>query len=112
MAPEVIARRRYTEKADVYSFGILLGELYTTQTPYSQAQFRDMFSTQIMYMVLNEGLRPAIPEDCPLHLKQLIERCVHAVPENRPSFNEIEGYLQELDEEARGEGSRKQSFSL
>merc|ERR1711934_1247513 len=36
MAPEVLRKGKYSEKADVYSFGVLLLEVYTGQYPYSQ----------------------------------------------------------------------------
>jgi len=38
MAPEVMEGQSYTEKIDVYSFGILLTELVTRQMP-----FHDMY---------------------------------------------------------------------
>ena len=34
MAPEVITSHKYTEKADVFSFGVLLWELATRKPPY------------------------------------------------------------------------------
>jgi serine/threonine protein kinase len=34
MAPEVIANQAYTEKADVFSFGIILWELASREPPY------------------------------------------------------------------------------
>lgn len=35
VAPEVLAEQGYTEKADVYSFAIILWEILTRQIPYA-----------------------------------------------------------------------------
>lgn len=35
MAPEMLQEREYNEKADVYSFGICVWEMYTMQSPYA-----------------------------------------------------------------------------
>lgn len=34
MAPEVLDNKKYTEKADIYSYGILIWELYERKVPY------------------------------------------------------------------------------
>jgi serine/threonine protein kinase len=34
MAPEVISGQKYTEKADVFSFGIILWEIASREPPY------------------------------------------------------------------------------
>ncbi|DAZ93732.1 TPA: hypothetical protein N0F65_007358 [Lagenidium giganteum] len=33
-APELLAGQRYTEKSDIYSFGVLLSEIGMAETPY------------------------------------------------------------------------------
>uniref|UniRef100_H3G576 Protein kinase domain-containing protein n=1 Tax=Phytophthora ramorum TaxID=164328 RepID=H3G576_PHYRM len=33
-APEILEGKRYTEKADIYSFGVVLSELDTGKIPY------------------------------------------------------------------------------
>lgn len=38
MAPEVIAGHVYTEKADVFSFGVILWEMFTRKVPYEGMQ--------------------------------------------------------------------------
>lgn len=38
MAPEVINSQHYTEKADVFSYGIILWEIYTRAIPYGGMQ--------------------------------------------------------------------------
>jgi hypothetical protein len=56
MAPEVIIGEKYTEKADVYSFGIILWEIMTRMEPYP-----DKEAMQIVLQVVKDGLRPTIP---------------------------------------------------
>ena len=51
MAPEVIRSTNYSIKADVYSYGIIIWEMCTRTTPYS-----DMTQQQISYYVtVNKG---------------------------------------------------------
>ena len=39
MAPEVISGHNYTEKADVFSFGIVLWEIASREPPYRSIYF-------------------------------------------------------------------------
>jgi len=96
MAPEVINQRAYTPKVDVYSFGILLVEIYTGTRPYSSESFAEMFPSDIMRAVVHEGLRPEIPQDCPTELTQLIRECLNSIPDLRPTFKEIVSRLERL----------------
>eukprot|EP01117_Protostelium_nocturnum_P009990 TRINITY_DN3560_c0_g1_i1.p1 TRINITY_DN3560_c0_g1~~TRINITY_DN3560_c0_g1_i1.p1 ORF type:complete len:912 (-),score=324.37 TRINITY_DN3560_c0_g1_i1:23-2758(-) len=93
MAPEVISHNRYSEKADVYSYGVFLCELYTQQPPYSDV---NLYPEQIMQAVAHEGLRPTIPEDCPSALTVLIKDCLHADPQKRPPFSEVKQRLKRM----------------
>lgn len=83
MAPEVLANRPYTEKADVFSFGILLWELVARKLP-----FFGMAPMQVGLAVVNTGLRPPIPRDCPRPLAILMRRCWEQDFRHRPSFKE------------------------
>lgn len=40
MAPEVLENDGYSKAADVYSFGILMHEVYTGKEPYSEFDFK------------------------------------------------------------------------
>lgn len=81
MAPEVLMSQPYNEKVDVYSFGILLYEIFTQSIPYSSPppppssssmsqspQFPAMQSPVNLALAVVQGLRPSIsriPRDCP-----------------------------------------------
>eukprot|EP00536_Pseudo-nitzschia_multiseries_P002823 jgi/Psemu1/294978/fgenesh1_pm.39_\ len=84
MAPEVLANRNYDEKADVYSFGIIVWELLSRECPYE-----GMTAIQCALAVLNRDKRPEIPKWCPPGLHALIKSCTKKNPSERPSFAEI-----------------------
>jgi len=120
LAPEVMAGKIYTVKADVYSIGVILWELVTREFFFGEVRFM----SQLEDMVLS-GKRPAIPDDCPPLFKQLIEQCWHADPEKRPECKEIVARMGQLmeslcpemsnydarDEEPRGTKPNKQQES-
>lgn len=55
----------YDASVDVYSFGVMLNELFSGQKPYSDRSFATQF--QLMYKVMSEGVRPTLvsPLRCP-----------------------------------------------
>lgn len=84
MAPEVIINHTYTEKADVYSYGIILWEIASREPPYKK-----MTAAQVCVEVRDKDLRPDIPANCPQPFISLMKRCWDRNSSNRPSFKEI-----------------------
>eukprot|EP00250_Pteridium_aquilinum_P006013 c1600_g1_i1 orf=412-1587(+) len=93
MAPEMIQRRSYNNKVDVYSFGIVLWELITGSLP-----FQNMTAVQAAFAVVNRGTRPEIPTDCAPALAQIMTSCWDANPEVRPAFSEVVRLLEEAQQ--------------
>jgi hypothetical protein len=87
MAPEVLRGCAYSEKADVYSFGISLVELYTSKTPYDDDRFRKVNKMELLSMICN-GTRPDV-SSLPDSLRLLVEDCWDTDAALRPSFGEI-----------------------
>ncbi|GAM20944.1 hypothetical protein SAMD00019534_041190 [Acytostelium subglobosum LB1] len=83
MAEEVIRGEKYQQSADVYSFGIVLWELFTREKP-----FDGMHEFERVTYVLKGG-RPAIPDTVPPIISELIQRCWHANPTMRPNFKSV-----------------------
>ncbi|AVR52835.1 serine/threonine protein kinase [Marseillevirus Shanghai 1] len=89
MAPEVLCGSRYNEKADVYSFGVLVWEVVTRKRPYEgQSPVR-------VAELAREGKRLSIPNDCPKDIKKLLRRCWEEDPNGRPSMLDILRYFGE-----------------
>lgn len=87
MAPEILLQKQYDEKADVYSFGIVLWQMYTNELqPYGD---RIKTLNQLIETVAHKGERPQIPDDCPKELVDTIKHCWAGNPNTRPSFQEL-----------------------
>ena len=84
MAPEVFTSAEYTNKVDIYSFGIILWEMLTGEKPFAK-----MNAAQLAIAVCQRGERPPLPKDCPEKLKNLIQSCWNQDPERRPRFTDI-----------------------
>ena len=103
MAPEVVASQSYTEKADVYSFGVNLWELWTRKVPYGKLQ-----PMQVAVAVMSKGKRPGVPDDMPSAYRSLMEACWEQKPEKRPPFTEIMLRLKDIAVELKKENEMKQ----
>ena len=84
IAPEVFRSKVYDSKADIYSFGIMMWEMW-----YGQQAFAEIMGPiQRFAEMVDKGHRPKDVEgkNKPPHgWKQLMERCWAASPEQRPS---------------------------
>jgi serine/threonine protein kinase len=90
MAPEVIRGFKYTEKADVFSFGVIMWELATRKPPYYGID-----GQVVSQKVVREGLRPKISDrEAPGAFLDLMKRAWDDNPERRPNFGTI---IRELD---------------
>uniref|UniRef100_A0A061SIX9 Janus kinase 2 n=1 Tax=Tetraselmis sp. GSL018 TaxID=582737 RepID=A0A061SIX9_9CHLO len=91
MSPETLKKRRWSEKSDVWAFGVLLWELWTGgQTPYI---FSDM--SKVPQLVCQGG-RLNKPESCPESVYVLMQWCWQEQPPSRPTFRELHAKLVEL----------------
>ncbi|KAL1117107.1 hypothetical protein AAG570_004435 [Ranatra chinensis] len=84
MAPEIIRNEPCSEKVDIWSYGVVLWELLTCETPY-----KDVDSSAIIWGVGSNSLNLPIPSSCPDGFRLLIKQCWAPKPRNRPSFKHI-----------------------
>ncbi|XP_017929057.2 fibroblast growth factor receptor 4 isoform X2 [Manacus vitellinus] len=84
MAPEALFDRVYTHQSDVWSFGILMWEIFTLGgSPYPGIPVEELFK------LLKEGHRMDRPSNCTHELYMLMRECWHAVPSQRPTFKQL-----------------------
>jgi len=94
MAPEVIASSRYTEKADVYSFGIIMWEIAARKPPYYGIDV-----SEVAHRVVHQNYRPPIKDgDAPYSWIGLMKRCWQKDSNKRPSFSQIMHELNAIKE--------------
>ena len=95
MAPEIIVKKRYSTKVDVYSYGIIIWEVCTRKTPYGC-----MSQQQVQFYVSVKKGRPnmkIIPSDTPPKIIQLMQMCWDHEPNNRPTFDFIVDFLRNVN---------------
>ncbi|KAH3723394.1 protein kinase [Pelomyxa schiedti] len=85
MSPEMLTRSIYTEKTDVYSFGVCLWEMITGEVPFGH--ITEMGA--LVDAVARKGVRPKIPTGCPALLVEVVTTCWAAAAASRPSCREV-----------------------
>jgi serine/threonine protein kinase len=102
MAPEVLRGHQYTKASDIYSFGIIINEFISEETPYNNIPHDHALAIKIC-----KGLRPNIFKYTPKLLADLITKCWDAKAENRPTakelYQELKKYYDSIDYSKRKE---------
>lgn len=107
MSPEVLKAGEYDEACDVFSFAILMYELFFEKDPYHISMnglhtFDNMWN--LGQKIANEFLRPTIPDDLSefsqkeIMFLELMQKCWSHDPQERPLFDEISTELDLLCE--------------
>lgn len=95
MAPELIrGATTNTDASDVYSFGIILYEVYGRKEPYDGEDF-----AKVMEKISDPSIqkRPGVPPGCPDEMVILMNDCLKEDPNDRPCFKEINVRVKEMD---------------
>ncbi|OQR86446.1 protein kinase [Achlya hypogyna] len=100
IAPEVLTGGHYSEKADIYSFGVFLSEMDTLESPYSnlteQNQGQGFSNARIAMMVSEGALKPSFTEAIPAPLLALAEKCLSFHDFERPSARQVADELRRI----------------
>uniref|UniRef100_A0A7S1HLU3 Calmodulin n=1 Tax=Hemiselmis andersenii TaxID=464988 RepID=A0A7S1HLU3_HEMAN len=101
MAPEVLANfyhpgsTPYDKRCDVYSYGIMLWEIYHCSCPFAETGLDQM---QIARAVNKNGIRPRMKDSIIRPIKDLISLCWAKRVASRPLFSEIIMTLNKIGE--------------
>ena len=92
MAPEVFNKGSYSESADIWSFGIVMGELATRKLPYDGIGLWESIE------LIRKGSIPPIPNQTPPKFGEIRLACLRIVPTERLNANQLSTSLQLLFE--------------
>lgn len=85
MSPEAMREKKYSEKSDAFSFGVLLWEMFTRKEPYEGE--KDLVA--LAFRIAVQGHRLTIPPSVPAPITLLMKDCWETDPHKRPSFRDI-----------------------
>ncbi|KAK6618580.1 hypothetical protein RUM43_012971 [Polyplax serrata] len=88
MPPESILYGKFTTESDVWSYGVVLWEIYS----YGLQPYYGYNNQEVIEMIRSRQLLPC-PEDCPSRIYSLMVECWHEVPSRRPHFPELHARL-------------------
>ncbi|RZF41051.1 hypothetical protein LSTR_LSTR002683 [Laodelphax striatellus] len=84
MSPESVMYGLFTLESDVWSFGVVLWEIFSLgKQPYYG------HSNEKVVELVKQGSKLVPPEDCPVHVTNLMRACWRTDPKQRPQFPEL-----------------------
>ncbi|EDO41236.1 predicted protein [Nematostella vectensis] len=91
MPSEAIFHDDFTEKSDVWSFGVLAWEIYSLgQIPYTDR------SDEEVLKCVKDDLRLPKPDNCPDNMANVMKKCWEPNPNDRPNFDMIFAEMSEV----------------
>ncbi|GCC30399.1 hypothetical protein chiPu_0008850 [Chiloscyllium punctatum] len=88
-APEALKQHKFSTKSDVWSYGILLWELFSYgRAPYPKLPLMDLVDK------VEKGYRMECPDKCPTSVYNLMKSCWEYDPGKRPTFKKLRDKLE------------------
>ena len=102
MPIETILYNRFTSESDVWSFGVVLWEIYS----FALQPYYGMTHEEVVRF-LQEGKILSCPDNTPENVYELMVRCWEKCPRHRPPFSNIAKTIRLLQEDVSIKGVRK-----
>ncbi|XP_016159478.1 PREDICTED: high affinity nerve growth factor receptor [Ficedula albicollis] len=91
MPPESILYRKFTTESDIWSFGVVLWEIFT----YGKQPWYQLSNTEAIECI-TQGRELERPRTCPPEVYAIMQSCWHREPQQRQPIKEIHSRLQTL----------------
>uniref|UniRef100_A0A3P9KW88 receptor protein-tyrosine kinase n=1 Tax=Oryzias latipes TaxID=8090 RepID=A0A3P9KW88_ORYLA len=104
MSPESIFQNIYSSQSDVWSYGVLLWEIFSL----GRCPYPDLQKTQEICSALKRRYRMTQPEHALPHIFELMQQCWEEDPLSRPSFSSLVISLEKI----MSDGSRQHYLQL
>ena len=85
MAPELLRDGVLSPSYDIYAFGVVIWELWTTDIPFEDCKIPN----NLIWRICNNNERPQIPADCPKSIADLLRQCWETEWKNRPNMKHV-----------------------
>ncbi|XP_078541257.1 tyrosine-protein kinase CSK isoform X1 [Lissotriton helveticus] len=90
-SPEAIREKNFSTKSDVWSFGILLWEIYSFgRVPYPRIPLKDVVPR------VEKGYKMESPDGCPHVVYEVMKQCWNLDPHTRPTFRKLREQLEHI----------------
>jgi tRNA A-37 threonylcarbamoyl transferase component Bud32 len=94
MSPESLKDRIYSSKTDIYSFGILIYEVFAEKEPFAHL---DLIGAATA--IREHHKTPHLPRETPEAIRELAKDCWKLQPNERPDMREVAERLAQFSEE-------------
>ncbi len=90
MAPESLRYHRYSQRSDVFAFGVMMWEVWSGgEIPFA------LLDDERAAELVKQGGRPEKPDRCPDSVWDIMGKCWSQSPEDRPVWRDVKASLQD-----------------
>ena len=107
MSPESLARKPYSKKSDVFSFGVLLYEIFAKSLPWP-----DCGNVEAAHAVLSGKRLSLTPDIAPAFVVELMAHCFAQTQRERPTMRTVVRAFDDFADAATAKKSKGKSNSM